>query len=142
MKVIVKARHTSLTPALKKHAEEKLGKAIMKIFDRPAAKIEIELTDLGAVKADNKECRATVSMPKGKSITISEVSEDMYSAINLCHDRLLTQVKRERGKRQNTTKVRKEAAKNRERQAANTLTADAEPWEAEVAEYERSQSHG
>ena len=45
MKVIVKARHMDLTPALKNHAEEKLGEALKRIFDRPAAKIEIELSE-------------------------------------------------------------------------------------------------
>ena len=33
MKLIVKARHMNLTPALKAHAEQKLGDAIKKIFD-------------------------------------------------------------------------------------------------------------
>ena len=50
MRVIVKARHIKLTPSLTLHAQEKLGGSLMRIFDRPAAKIEIELTSLGQFK--------------------------------------------------------------------------------------------
>ncbi len=136
MKLIVKARHMSLTPALKSHAEEKLGRSLMKIFDRPAAKVEIELTDLGQVKSGTKECRVTVYMPRGKTITISEVSDDMYSAINLAHDRLLHQVKRQRGRKRDTTRSRKEAIRSRNETARAALTGEPEVWETELQEYE------
>jgi len=138
MKVIVKARHMDLTPALKNHAEEKLGEALKRIFDRPAAKIEIELSDLGNVKSGSKECRATVHMPRGKPITISEFHDDMYSAINLAHDRLLEQVKRERGRRRDSQRARKESEKSKAQTARETLTSKQEPWEAEVQEFEKS----
>lgn len=138
MRVIVKARHMNLTPALKAHAEEKLGDAIIRVFDRPAAKIEIELVDLGHVQnGSDKECKVAVFMPKGKTIVISEVDDNMYKAIDLAHDRLLMQVKRERG-RKKVTRVRKSAARDRALMARQNLTADREVWEQEVQEFERS----
>jgi ribosomal subunit interface protein len=141
MKVIVKARHMNLTAALKAHAEEKLGKAIMRVFDRPAAKIEIELTDLKHKDKCDKECRATVFMPKGKTIVICEAEEDMYKAIDLAHDRLLLQVKRERGRKITTARNQKGAAKDREQTARASLTVErkTEDWEQEVRDYERSE---
>lgn len=138
MKVIVKARHMTLTPALKAHAEDKLGNALMRIFDRPAAKIEIELSDLGNVSNGTKECRATVHMPRGKPITISEIHDDMYSAINLAHDRLLEQVKRERGRRRVTGRARKQSEQKRAATARENLTTEPEAWEKEVDEFEGS----
>ncbi len=138
MKVIVKARHMNLTPALKAHAEDKLGNKLMRIFDRPAAKIEIELADLGNVSNGTKECRATVHMPRGNPIIISEVHDDMYSAINLAHDRLLEQVKRERGRRRVTGRARKASEKERAEVTRQNLTADPEQWEKEVKEFEGS----
>jgi len=139
MKVIVKARHMTLTPALKGHAEDKLGKAIMRIFDRPALKLEIELGELGHTKDGlNKECRVTISMPKGKTINISEVSDDMYKAIDLTHDRMLTQVKRQRDKKRVTGRSRKVAEKDRETTARKSLTSEREDWEQEVQEFESS----
>jgi putative sigma-54 modulation protein len=142
MKVIVKARHMTLTPALKTHAEEKLGKAIMRVFDRPALKIEIELSDIGNVReGGNMECRATVAMPRGKTINITEVSDDMYKSIDLCHDRLLLQVKRERERKRDVHGTRKAAERTREETARETLTAEPEQWEVEVKQFERSNVH-
>ena len=138
MHVIVKARHMTLTPALKAHAEEKLGRSVMRIFDRPACQVEIELTDLGAKDGDTKECRVVVYMPKGKTITITEVTDNMYKAIDLAEDRLLQQVKRERGRRQNPHRQRLAAQQMRAQWAREQLTAGLEPWEREVAEFEQS----
>ena len=138
MHVIVKARHMTLTPALKAHAEEKLGRSVMRVFDRPAVQVEIELTDLGAKDGDTKECRVIVFMPKGKTITITEVTDNMYKAIDLAQDRLLQQVKRERGRRHNAQRQRLAAQEMRDRVARESLTVGLEPWEREVAEFERS----
>ena len=139
MKVIVSARHMNLTPKLKAYAEEKLGQALMRIFDRPALKIEIELSDLGKFKdRASKECRATVYMPRGKTINISEVGDDMYKAIDLCHDRMLHQVKRERGRRRDTGRTRKGAERKRAQTAREALTAAPEVWESELQQFEAS----
>ena len=139
MKVIVKARHMDLTDAMRVHAEEKLGQALMRIFDRPAAKIEIELSDLGHVRAGSKECRVVVHMPGGKSITISELDDDLYSAINLAHDRLLEQVKRAQGKRRHNHRNRLSHQEERRRTARNSMTSNHELWEMELQEFEHSQ---
>ena len=122
MKLIVKARHMNLTPALKAHAEQKLGDAIKKIFDRPSTTLEIELTELGRTKDGlDKECRVTAFMPKGKTINISEVADDMYKAIDLARDRLLNQVKRQRTKKRVAARGRKDADKDRAATARKSL---------------------
>ena len=137
MKVIVKARHMNLTPALKAHAEKKLGESLMRIFDRPAVRLEIELGEDGKAKdGANHECRVSLSMPKGATINIHEVADDMYKAIDLAHDRLLQQVKRARGKRTNNSRDRKSAAKNRSDAARDSLGSGMEAWEKEVMEFE------
>ena len=90
MRVIVKGRHFNLTPAVKEHAEEKLGKSLMKIFDRPAAKIEIDLGFLGENKGEKShECHVSVFMPHGRPINIREVDDNIYKAIDLARDRLI-----------------------------------------------------
>ena len=133
MKVIVKARHMNLTPALTEHAEEKLGNAIARIFDRPDVKIEIELSELG--RSDdglNKECRVTVFMPYSNSVNIVEKAEDMYKAIDLAHDRVVNQVKRQREKKRGGARATKG---NRPGDAAPDAP---ETWEKEVMEFESS----
>ena len=141
MKVIIKARHMHLTAALRAHAEEKLGSALSKIFDRPAAKIEIELSELGHVHGGTKECRATLWFPGGNTITICEAGDDLYSAINLAHDRMANQIKRQLGRRRQTKKARQSARRRRTSAALENLTVSPERWEREVQEYERSLEH-
>ena len=139
MRVIVKGRHMDLTPSLKAHAEEKLGQSLMRIFDRPAAKIEIELSDLGHVTGRNSnECRVSVFIPHGRAINITEIDDNMYKAIDLARDRLIEQVKREQGRKRHVSRTRKEAAKLRDQTARELMTSDHEQWEDEVAEYEHS----
>ena len=139
MRVIVKARHFNLTKSLRLHAQEKLGDSLMRIFDRPSAKIEIELSSIGQFKdGENQECRVQVFMPHGKAINITEVDDDMYKAIDLAHDRLLTQVKRQRNKKRNTARIRKEAKRMRNQTARGVLTSSPEDWELELAEYNDS----
>ncbi|MEM6533435.1 MAG: ribosome-associated translation inhibitor RaiA [Myxococcota bacterium] len=140
MQVIVKARHTSLTPALRAHAEEKLGDAVMRIFDRPAAKIEIELSEIVAKNGEDKECRVTVFMPKGRTVCITEIDDDMYKAIDLAQDRLLQQIKRARGRTKGTTRARKAARSERMKTMRENLSVADEgaAWKNEVEEYERS----
>jgi len=139
MRVIVKGRHMNLSASLKAHAEEKLGKAITRIFDGPAGTVEIELNDVGNVRdGKDKECRITVQMPHGKSINITEVDDDMYKAIDLAHDRLLNEVKRERDKRLDKSPSRKAAEKQRNATARDALTVAPEQWEREVAEFENT----
>ena len=139
MRVIVKARHFNLTKSLKLHAQEKLGDSLMRIFDRPSAKIEIELSSIGQFKdGENKECRVQVFMPHAKAINITEIDDDIYKAIDLAHDRLLTQVKRYRGKRRNTARMRKKAERMRHQTALGVLTSSPEKWELELEEYNNS----
>ena len=137
MIVIVKARHMDLTPSLKEHAEQKLGKALMRIVDKPSVRVEIELNAIGHVRdGKNKECRVTLLLPRRKAVNIVEVDDDMYKAIDLAHDRLLEQVKRERDRRQNPSTRRKAATKERAATARQSLTNGHEKWEEEVRQFE------
>ena len=136
MRVIVKSRHINLTKSLRLHAQEKLGNSLMRIFDKPAAKIEIELTSLGQFKdGENQECRVQVFMPHGKAINITEIDDDMFKAIDLAHDRLLTQVKRQQDKKNNNSRARKSAERQRNKLAWRELTSKPEVWELELREY-------
>lgn len=110
MKLIVKARHMNLTDALREHAEQKLGEAIKRIHDSPSLQVEVELSELGRTNdGQDKECRITVFMPKSKTIVISEISDDMYKAMDLARDRLLYQFKRERDKQRTSSRGRNKA---------------------------------
>ena len=137
MQKIVKARHMKLTSPLKNYALAKLAAVLTRVFNRPAVKIDIELSKLGHVaNGSDNECRVIVSMPKGKPVVIGEQSDDMYKAINLAHDRLMRQVVRERRRSRNTARLRKMAARQRDAIASTGLTSTPEVWERELQEYE------
>jgi ribosomal subunit interface protein len=137
MQVVVKARHMTLTRSLKGYVHEKLCEALMRVFDRPAAKIEVELSHLGHLPSKlNKECRITLFVPKSKTIVISEIDDNMYKAINLAHDRLLVQVKKVRGRRRLASQRRKWCERDRAHTARQNLTRETEAWERELMEYE------
>ncbi len=144
MQVIVKARHTTLTPALRAHATEKLGTAVKRIFDRPAAKIEIELSELVAKNGQDKECRVTLFMPKGPTVCITEIDDDMYKAIDLAQDRLLKQIKRQRGRKKQAKKTRRLVKAKRDETMRENLTVveESPAWLAEVESFERSLANG
>ncbi len=99
MKTIIRAQGMDLTPALKQHAEQKLEQAIAKLVAGEAVRLTVELR-LSSNARDNvdKECHVTCSMPSMKPVNITEVSDDMYKAIDLAEDRLVRQVKRLRGR--------------------------------------------
>lgn len=139
MQVNVSARHMNLTPALFAHAEAKLGQALMHIFDKPSARVNIELGALGHTqRREDKTCRVIVSMPRGKTIVICERDDNMYKAIDLAHDRVLERVKRERGRTSRPTRTRKWARAQRASTARQSLMTQREPWEEEVRLYESS----
>lgn len=144
MQVVVKARHTTLTPALREYALDKLGSSLAKIFDRPAAKLEIELSELGNKDGQDKECRIMVFMPKGPTVCITETDDDMYKAIDLAQDRLLQQIKRARGRRKDVKRSRRAAQNERLEIMRRSLTVESTPanWEQELATYERSRNVG
>ncbi len=108
MHVIVKARHMNLTQALRSYAEEKLGASLRKIADSDAMHLLVELDDLGQLHRheSNKACRIHVYMPRHRPLILNEVDSNMYKAIDLAHDRILTLVKREL-ERSRTSRLRK-----------------------------------
>ena len=137
MQKIVKARHMKLTDPLKNYAEAKLAGVLTRVFNGPAVKIDIELSKLAHVaNGTDNECRVVVSMPKGKPVVIDQQSGDMYTAINLAHDRLMRQVVRERRRSRKPARLRKMAARQRDVIASEELTSTPEVWEREVQEYE------
>lgn len=143
MKVVVKARHMDLTPAIRAHAEQKIMQALRRVFDRPAAAVEIELSDLGRnIRDGSKECRVSITVPHGRAITISEFHDNLYTAINLAHDRMLIQIKRQRGRMRKTRRGRQWAAQNREDTMRESLTVSPEVWEVELREYEAAELTG
>lgn len=95
MQLIIKGTHLQLTEAMKDYVNEKIGHHVERFLNHPAIIVDVELTDNETNKGDDKECRVSLSIPKGKTIVITEVADDLYKAIDLAKDRLARQMKRE-----------------------------------------------
>ena len=78
-------------------------------------------------------------MPRGKPVNIVEKAEDMYKAIDLAHDRVVNQVKRQREKKRVTARVGKGARRAVE---GATPAPEDDAWEKEVKEFESSTPEG
>jgi ribosomal subunit interface protein len=140
MRINIHTQNIKLTRSLKRHAQDKLARSLIRVFDRPAAHIEIELRKLGEHRDGRSlECRVTLFMTRGQVITITEVDDNLHKAIDRVHDRLLVQVKRQRQKNLLHSKAQKHARTKRYSIAEKTLSAAPEAWEQELEAYENSQ---
>lgn len=143
MREVVKARHMRVTQAIQSYVEQKLIQPARRLCDDPAATLEVQLDEPGHVKGLRSErCWVHLSMPAVNDIIIEEVDDDMYTAIDRAHDRLLQQIKRTRDRLHDGHSWRQQAARSRARTARLQLTLQPEPWEQEVAQYEAARVHG
>lgn len=96
MKTSITARHMPLTVKLGRYAEDKIGLVVERLVGGPAARLDIELSQMGHV-ADgrNMRCRARVAVPRGRQLVVWLRDDDMYKAIDRVHDALVNAVKRE-----------------------------------------------
>lgn len=93
MNIIVKGRHMEVTPAIRAHAEEKVGR-ITRILDNMLMSAEVELyVERNPSIADSQVAEVTV-YTKGPVIRAKEASSDMYAAIDLVADKLERQVRK------------------------------------------------
>ncbi len=100
MRAIIKARHMELNDHLKEYVEEKIQRAAEKYFDNASTTLEVELSNLfGPKGGKDKQCEITMSLPRGNTIRIEEVSEDIYTAIDSAGDRLIRSLERYKGKK-------------------------------------------
>ncbi|MGH7819282.1 MAG: ribosome hibernation-promoting factor, HPF/YfiA family [Candidatus Binatia bacterium] len=94
MQVTVTFRHIEPTQALRKYAEDKIGR-LSKYLHRPMEAHVI----LSVLK---KRHRAEINLlANGTSLFSEEVTSDLYSAIDLAHDKIERQVKKLNAKRRN-----------------------------------------
>jgi ribosomal subunit interface protein len=134
MKKTVKARHMKMTEALHTYVEKKLLAPLEHIADRPDMKVDVELCDEGNIK----ECRVHIFISGVEPVNIHESNADLYRAIDLAEPRMLIQVKRHRDRMRHHQHREKQAAYERHATARAMFTAEPEPWEREVQEYERT----
>ena len=102
MKLILRAHKLQLTDSLKDYANQKLLVPLEKLIKKPATKLTVDLSHDDTPKDNvNKKCRVRVSIPHFKAISISELDENMYVAIDKAHHSIVRQVKRQQNRVRN-----------------------------------------
>lgn len=93
MAITVTGRKTSVTPALKKYVDEKIGRAL-EVFDRATMDAEVILrAEKNPANPKNAICEVTVRA-KGAVIRVAEADEDMYAAIDVASDKVTRQLRK------------------------------------------------
>lgn len=93
MAITVSGRKMNVTPAIKAHVDEKIGRAL-EVFDSAAMDAEVVLrTEKNPAISLNAICEVTVNA-KGAVIRVAESAEDMYAAIDLASDKVARQLRK------------------------------------------------
>jgi putative sigma-54 modulation protein len=115
MNINYTARHTNITPEIKKHCERRM-KSIEKLLGYP---VEADLT-LSVEKYRHKaEIKIRV---KGTTLNTTEETQDMFSSLGLAFDRIEKRVKKEREKLRE-----RKRRKNKEFDFLPSVTGEEEP---------------
>lgn len=84
-----------LTDDLSEFSRTRVIEPLRRLYDKQGTSLEIELSDLYGPKGGiDKRCRLTFSMPNKQSITVTEVAENIYKAIDGASSRFLRLVNR------------------------------------------------
>ena len=93
MQINVRGDKVTVTPAIKKYIEDKIGK-LDKYFENPE---EIKASVI--IKVKNKEQSIEVTVPTSKfTLRAEEIHADLYAAIDLVIDKLERQVRKNKTK--------------------------------------------
>lgn len=113
MQFVVHGHHLDLTEALKERCRGQIFERAQRLVTDSAARLEVELSDKYGVKqrGADKACRVNLRAPGLGPITVTEVRQNMYEAIDVAADRLLEALRRGLARRENYSR---ESIKNLE----------------------------
>ncbi|HWV36961.1 MAG TPA: HPF/RaiA family ribosome-associated protein [Vulgatibacter sp.] len=131
-----------LTDDLADFCRAKIVEPIRRIFDREGPTLEIELSDLYGPKGGvDKRCRITYTMPHTRTITVTEVADDIYKAVDGASQRFRRLVARYKARKlvktRYPTKYFVAAIENRMQPAPTFTPADITIEEDSLAAAER-----
>lgn len=99
MNIIVKGRHMAVTQPIHDYAEEKIGR-MSKIIDQDTMTVEVEVYHEKNPSIENNQiAEVTVWITRGPVIRAKEAATDMYAAIDLVSEKLETQFRKYKGKK-------------------------------------------
>jgi ribosomal subunit interface protein len=87
MQIDIRAKGFELSPALREHAERRLGFALSwAVYD--VRKVAVRLYDINGPRGgEDKCCRIQIALPGTSDVVIEDTEADLYIAINRAVDR-------------------------------------------------------
>lgn len=87
MQIDIRAKGFELSPALREHAERRLGFALSwAVYD--VRKVAVRLYDINGPRGgEDKCCRIQIALPGTSDVVIEDTETDLYMAINRAVDR-------------------------------------------------------
>jgi ribosome-associated translation inhibitor RaiA len=128
MNIEIKGLGLELTDDLYRLCERRIVAPLRRIYDREGPYLEIELSDLyGPKGGKDKRCRITYTMPATRTLTVVEVTDDIYKSIDYAALRFERLVKRYKNWKLRGTRYPKKyyvAELQRLREPGETFTPD------------------
>ncbi|HLV60896.1 MAG TPA: HPF/RaiA family ribosome-associated protein [Fredinandcohnia sp.] len=98
MHIEIKALGLELTDHLREYCQRQIVRPLRRIFDRQGPRLEIELADTNGTKGGkDQRCRITYTMPHTRTLTVVEVTDDIYQSVDRAANRFRRLVKKYKG---------------------------------------------
>lgn len=100
MRLVIHAHHLGLPPDLGPFLRMHVTRALVRLYDHPAAELAVHLGDLRRGKGGAaRGCRVSYRMPGARTLHVESAEADVYAALLDAGERLRRLVKRELEKR-------------------------------------------
>lgn len=98
MKIETKALGLELSDHLREYCDRHIIRPLRRLYDRQGPYLEIELADTNGTKGGkDKRCRITYTMPGTRTLTVVEVTDDIYASVDLAAARFKRLIKKYKG---------------------------------------------
>jgi len=98
MNIKIHARQLEMSEAMRNYAEKHIVEAITTIYKGQAATLDIEFSE--TVAGREKVCKATVFVPRGKTIVASAEDPNLYAAVDMVAEKISRGLRHYKEKRQ------------------------------------------
>ena len=104
MRIAVKGRNATVTPALQEHVEKRFRAVARQVSE--LAQLEVELSEEHHRAVTDRQIAEATLFLKGITLRARGASSDMTHSINSCEEQLAKQVKRHRERRRKRRETR------------------------------------
>jgi ribosome-associated translation inhibitor RaiA len=131
MKLILHSHHLALPPDLPRFLDKHVTRPLARVFDDPAAELEVHLGDDRPRKGGvDQECRMSFRMPGARTVHVEAVEDDLYKALLDAGDRLRRRVRKQLSRMRSPSRkaVHRPLGRTwRERTSRRGVTPDGDP---------------